>query len=241
MGRARRIVKGSFGAGKRKVNRSTLELALKSREEKAVYQQVSAAIDAIGTDLQPKLEELLTEIMAVSGRMAVKNLKRLKAAGALNTAADVSFKFDETNPEAVEWVKEHALEVIDGMDKYTREQVRELLEDAFEGDYDVHELADEIEDIIGDEDRAETIARTETMRASNEGQQQAWNQAVDAGVLTGAEQKVWIVTPDDRLCPICEGMEDVTILMDEDFDVDGERVSTPPGHPRCRCTIGLVA
>ncbi len=179
--------------------------------------------------------------MAVSGRMAVKNLKRLKAAGALNTAADVSFKFDETNPEAVEWVKEHALEVIDGMDKYTREQVRELLEDAFEGDYDVHELADEIEDIIGDEDRAETIARTETMRASNEGQQQAWNQAVDAGVLTGAEQKVWIVTPDDRLCPICEGMEDVTIPMDEDFDVDGERVSTPPGHPRCRCTIGLVA
>lgn len=179
--------------------------------------------------------------MAVSGRMAVRNLKRLKAAGYRAAAPTVGFKFDETSPEAVEWVKKHALEVIDGMDEYTREQIRELLEDAFEGDYDVHDLADEIEDIIGDEARAETIARTETMRASNEGQQQAWNQAVDAGLLSGGEQKVWIVTPDDRLCPICEGMEDVTIPIDEDFDVEGERVSTPPGHPRCRCTVGLVA
>jgi hypothetical protein len=55
--------------------------------------------------------------------------------------------------------------------------------------------------LIGDPERAELIARTETMRASNEGQQEAWDQAVEEGLLTGNEQQEWIVTPDDRLCP----------------------------------------
>ena len=91
------------------------------------------------------------------------------------------------------------------------------------------------------EARAEMIARTETMRASNEGQQELWNQAVDAGLLTGAELREWIVTPDDRLCPICEAMEGQTVGMGEPFDVDGEDVMVPPAHPNCRCTIGISA
>lgn len=49
--------------------------------------------------------------------------------------------------------------------------------------------------------RAETIARTETIRAANEGQQQAWQQASEKGFLDAEEaRRIWIVTPDDRLC-----------------------------------------
>jgi SPP1 gp7 family putative phage head morphogenesis protein len=89
--------------------------------------------------------------------------------------------------------------------------------------------------------RAETIARTETMAASNEGQQELWEQAVDEGLLTGFELREWIVTPDDRLCPICEAMEGATVAMGEPFDVDGEETMVPPAHPNCRCTIGISA
>lgn len=82
--------------------------------------------------------------------------------------------------------------------------------------------------------RAQTIARTETMRAANEGQAQLWAQAKDAGLLTGGEKKVWITSDP---CPICAELEGETVGLNEDFSIG----SDPPAHPNCRCTIGMVA
>ena len=79
------------------------------------------------------------------------------------------------------------------------------------------------------------IARTETMRASNMGQQEAWAQAKDKGLLTGKEKKEWITTPDDRLCPVCEPMDGKKVPMADEFDIEG-----PPAHPQCRCTIAIT-
>lgn len=81
--------------------------------------------------------------------------------------------------------------------------------------------------------RARTIARTETMRASNEGQAQLWKQAQDAGLLTGRERKVWI-TADP--CPICAALDGERVGLNEDFSIG----SDPPAHPNCRCTVGIV-
>jgi SPP1 gp7 family putative phage head morphogenesis protein len=81
--------------------------------------------------------------------------------------------------------------------------------------------------------RATTIARTETMRAANEGQRQLWRQAQDAGLLTGAEQKVWLVADP---CPRCAPLDGEQVGMNANFSVGQD----PPLHPRCRCTIGLV-
>lgn len=156
----------------------------------------------------------------------------------LRAAAD--FKFDVTNPKAVEWIQDHAAETITGINEATRDEIRDLVEASFEDQFDVDELADQIGDLIGDDARAETIARTETMRASNQGQLEAWNQATEAGLLTGREQKEWIVTPDDRLCPICEPMDGVNVPLDADFDVDGDMIDGPPAHPNCRCTVALT-
>lgn len=89
-------------------------------------------------------------------------------------------------------------------------------------------------------DRAETIARTETIRASNMGQQALWQQAVENGTLDGETlMRVWIVTPDDRLCPWCSGLGGVTVGLNEAFESGIGSVLTPPLHPKCRCTVGL--
>jgi hypothetical protein len=149
--------------------------------------------------------------------------------------------FDTASPDAQDWIEEHATELIDGITKTTRDEIKHLLEQAFEGDYDVDDLTSEITDLIGDDARAETIARTEVMTASNRGQQEAWSQAEDAGLLTGDEKQVWIVTPDDRLCPICEPLEGETAPLGGTFRVEGDDIDGPPAHPRCRCTIGLQA
>lgn len=148
------------------------------------------------------------------------------------------FAFDRTNPKAVAWAKAHAAATVTGVSQTTRERIKELVEASFEDQFDVQELADKIDGIIHDPDRAETIARTETMKAANRGQQDAWDQAVQHGLLNDDDvEQEWIVTPDDRLCLVCEALDGVRAKLGEEFD-DG--IDGPPAHPNCRCTVGLV-
>lgn len=90
--------------------------------------------------------------------------------------------------------------------------------------------------------RAEVIARTETIAASTNGQQETWRQAVDKGYLDPeTTRRVWIVTPDDRLClELCAPMDKQEVELEEDFEVgDGSFVLVPPAHPQCRCAVAL--
>lgn len=89
--------------------------------------------------------------------------------------------------------------------------------------------------------RALNIARTETIDSANEGQRQLWLQAREDGLLTGAEKREWIVTPDDRLCPVCRRMAGQVRGLEERFDAGRfGRVMGPTAHPQCRCATGLV-
>lgn len=86
--------------------------------------------------------------------------------------------------------------------------------------------------------RAENIARTETIRAANYGQQEAWRQAREAGLLPPETRRFWVVTPDDRLCPDCRqvpGMNKEGVGLDEMFQTPFGPLPGPPAHPQCRC------
>jgi SPP1 gp7 family putative phage head morphogenesis protein len=86
--------------------------------------------------------------------------------------------------------------------------------------------------------RADTIARTETIAAANEGQRQAWLQARAQGLLGARDRRVWITTPDERRCPICKALNGATATLDGTFP--GGHLA-PPAHPNCRCATGLTA
>lgn len=100
-------------------------------------------------------------------------------------------------------------------------------------------------------DRALNIARTETMRAANRGQQLLWeSMARDRLVDTRTFRQRWVTTPDDRLCPRCAPMDGQTVHLGGSFEESqrgvlpsqrtafaGETVQSPPLHPRCRCTL----
>ena len=87
--------------------------------------------------------------------------------------------------------------------------------------------------------RANMIARTETLTASNQGQQSLWMEAKNQGLLDPATtRRVWIVAPDDRLClEICEPLTDAEATLDGKFEPGG--FMNPPAHPNCRCATGL--
>ncbi len=201
--------------------------------------QASKAIEAMGVYLEEHWPAIAAGVLKASGVGTVKQLKKMLRAAADDKIKLTEFGFDETNPHAIDWVKQHTADLISGLQQTTRDDIRDLVESAFDGDFDATDLADQIDNLIGDPERADIIARTETMRASNEGQLEAWDQATEAGLLTGQEQIEWITTPDDRLCPICEPLDGETIPMGGEFDVDGDKISAPPAHPRCRCTVGL--
>jgi len=87
--------------------------------------------------------------------------------------------------------------------------------------------------------RAEMIARTETSRASNAGQQEAWDQAVDQGLLDPKTTlKVWIAAED--CCDDCGDVADADgVPIDDMFDTSDGPLDGPPLHPNCRCGMSL--
>ena len=87
-------------------------------------------------------------------------------------------------------------------------------------------------------DRAETIARTETIRALSAGQDELWAQAREDGFLGADAQRVLIAAPD--ACDICLALDGVAVGLDEPWITDaGDEVDAPPVHPRCRCSMAI--
>ena len=87
--------------------------------------------------------------------------------------------------------------------------------------------------------RAEMIARTEILRAANEGRNEAWRQGIEEGYINPGVKKYWSVEIDGRQCEECVAMgdqydEDNAIPISDQF-VDGD----PPLHPMCRCDVLL--
>lgn len=89
---------------------------------------------------------------------------------------------------------------------------------------DVASLMDEDLELGGN--RAETIARTEIIRAHSEGQLDSMDKM---GVETVGAEVEWSTAGDDRVCPECEDLEGKIYTIDEARGMI-------PIHPNCRCS-----
>lgn len=90
--------------------------------------------------------------------------------------------------------------------------------------------------------RSRTIARTEAIRATNMGIQDAWQQALDKGaVKEDLTRKKWIVAADERTCEICGPIPGLNppkgIKHQQSFVTPEGPQMLPPMHPNCRCTV----
>lgn len=83
--------------------------------------------------------------------------------------------------------------------------------------------------------RAEGIARTELMSASNAGRFEGFAAGVGEGLDSDQSQKEWITGGDP--CPECDPMDGEVVLWDAPFS-SGDL--TPPIHPNCRCVVAYL-
>lgn len=189
-----------------------------------------------------------------------------KTAGELTTA-QVVLAFDVADTAAAAFAEAHALELSTTLTVESRAALSELIAAGFLEGIPPKALAADIGPLVGLTTRdaafvakaklsssakrklvskllrrrGTVIARTEGIRAANEGQRIFWQQAVRDGLLTGLELREWIVTPDDRLCEICEPMAGQRVGLNDTFETgDGDLVTGPPAHPSCRCAVGLT-
>ena len=72
--------------------------------------------------------------------------------------------------------------------------------------------------------RIELIARTETLRAHNQGRLKFYD-------TVGVQQVRWMVAHDERLCAICLGLDGKMFAVDK---------APAMPHPQCRCTFSAV-
>jgi len=123
------------------------------------------------------------------------------------------------------------------------------LEDAIDSGVELSDVA--ISRMVGDyldnalDARAEMIAQTESVRAVSDGLSDAYQQAVDRGVLPeGAVTRYWQIALDEKTCPVCESIPDMNpdgVGVGEPFQsIDGPMDDPPDPHPNCRCSVDYI-
>lgn len=163
------------------------------------------------------------------------------------TTADWQKLYDWTTlPDDVKTAYEtHLQEIADTTSKTITGKTMELLNRADQEQWDAHRLNGELARIGND--HAELIARCETVQSQRLGSlYSARNLSETLGVKL---QKVWRTTGDGNTCDFCRHMEGTAIPLDSAYMAKDtvinigdhtytnsfETMSTPNGHPRCRC------
>lgn len=83
--------------------------------------------------------------------------------------------------------------------------------------------------------RAEGIARTELMTASNAGRFSGFSAGIGNGVYSDQSRKEWITGGDP--CDDCDPLDGEIVGWDESFSIG---LLTPPVHPNCRCVVAFL-
>lgn len=166
----------------------------------------------------------------------------------------IGIDFDIENPRVSAFIENRKFRFSFDTNTKTREELREALQASVLAGEGVPELTKRVNAVFGfaQKHRAERIARSEVIRASNFGAEQAY---IQSQVVA---RKKWIVSRDERLCPYCEPMAGKEVVLgmvyfqqgDVLHNPDPESIATlrldyedifhPPLHPQCRCTLSPV-
>ncbi len=144
---------------------------------------------------------------------------------------------------AAEFIRKNALRFAKELTTKTATDLRNLIAAGVSQGETINELTARISEYSGfGEARAETIARTETIRGGAQSDLEAWKQS---GVVSKA---IWYTALDERVDPDCEFLHGNEVDLGAEFlsedqllefglEPYGGGVNAPPLHPNCRCVL----
>jgi SPP1 gp7 family putative phage head morphogenesis protein len=211
----------------------------KRRAQLAAYLEAIDSGEVAWSDLPEQVEAVLKPMTEAGAQDALKQLD-----------ITAGIDFDVVNEAAVAWAKDRGAELVgmkyvDGelvpnpraewsIEETTRDAIRDLVAQATEEGWSMDTLADAIAaDASFSDERAMTIARTESATADVQGNMTAYREARDQlGVVV---LKEWITAGDDLVSEDCTANgEQGPIDLDDEFQ---SGASAPPEHPNCRCDV----
>lgn len=203
------------------------------RKDASLVDRILEAIDVgDADDLEDLLDELANELerAARAGVDAAIVQIDIDDEGILDVANDRAIAYAEDRAAEMvgrRWINGELVEnpnVEWRIDEATRDMVRESVEQAMSDGLSNDDLAAMLnEHYAFSEDRAMTIARTETAFADIEGNLAVYRE-------TGITEKQWLAAPD--CCDECQELDGAIAGIDEEFQGGG-----PPLHPNCRCDV----
>lgn len=145
---------------------------------------------------------------------------------------DLNLNFDIVNEHALSWLNEHVIGLSEKLEEINISDLKNTLLEGIDAGEAMRDLTNRVNELFEEYDktRAETIARTETIRAQEQGNLEVYKEA-------GFKRKIWFANPD--CCELCEELDNKDIPIDEPYFSDsyGDGMA-PPRHPRCRCGSG---
>jgi len=227
-----------------------------------VSRKLSASIRAGDTVTQRQLEEVQAALKASQKKLiadlanTAKPYAQTIAEAGLSQGAsllpDGSFDLGLLSGKASEFVVQAtnraAIRMARSVSDSLAERVSNIIRIGIEETATGTDVIGLLEEAGFDENRAQTIARTESARAYTDGQNAAWEAS---GVVKG---KTWLVSP--FACEFCEaaakqfgeksvGVTDafyergatITGASGATMALDFDDTSGPPLHPNCRCSL----
>lgn len=187
--------------------------------------------EAIGPELDWIWEQLRDEDL----EELVRIFQLPADAYAYGASAVMAVDFTLLRPQALEWARGHAAELVGKVDDVTRQAINRIIVRGLEEGKSYQRLTKELREAFDDfsRKRAHMIAVTENRFAYQNG-------TIDAVRGYGQElglmmEKEWSTTSDDAVCEECYANEaEGWLAVDEVFQSGDD---TPPAHPLCRCAL----
>jgi len=160
------------------------------------------------------------------------------------TKLEIDAAFDVANPEVQKWLKGYVPVFSKNLEAVSVEKLRRELIAGLEKGESIPELMKRVNGTYANWNkmRSRTIARTETIRGSNQGAIEAYRQS---GVV---KKKEWVSFLDSRTCADCAALNGEIVELEEIFvEKEGKYdskfykyIDAPPLHTLCRCAVAPV-
>lgn len=151
----------------------------------------------------------------------------LKGSRRVFTRVGVTIKTEDIkNIEPIKALHKDQLKYISNIEEEAKKKILDELTEGLREGKSIFEIRKSIikkvEGIV--ESRAETIARSEIIKASAEGTRQSMIQA-------GIKEYIWLSARDNRVCEICRKLDGKI------FKVEEAIMPVKDTHPNCRCSL----